>query len=301
MVEKFADQPHLLLSTTIDAFQKPLEVDELLRGLQLTECVGSFQQTLQLAISAIHTVTTRQLSRYISGELSLLTPELLEASKSASPHNVWAERVLGMWNAIHDRTTQASSAYIESKIQCATNDTLGWLDTHCLKEQEKIVNFAVIMARKLREEEKRRKRWLIVEAERRLVNAAEKKDEKARKDQEKEIAAVARDQGLGGMECFEGFNQLQDYQKERVQDILDRKSLKDVRFSHKWDEDGVTETWQAIIVGHGKRKSGLLSYKVRYWLELEGIQEQVEEDDGYYSIFAEKLLCDLFLGDLKFI
>ena len=73
-------------------------------------------------------VASRQLKRYISGDLSEVTQEMLERTKSCTPHNVWAERVLGIFNALHDRLKQAKSTHLEVKCQLATNKTLEWLE-----------------------------------------------------------------------------------------------------------------------------------------------------------------------------
>ena len=296
---EFDDHPQALLTSDQDIFGKPLQEDQLLFDLKRTPFEGHFKDALKLCVRAIRVVTERQLGEYINGDLSAATPDVLEATKSATPHNVWAERVLGMCSAIHDRTNQASSVYIETKIQCATNKTLEWLNSKDIEEQSKLVTFAVKMARILRQQEKDRKRWLRVEAERRLVEVAEKKDEKTRRAFEGQIATAAKTGGVDGFLSMDRFSNLAEDQVEKVRDILAKKSMRGVRFSHDYDENGATETWQAEIIGQTRRKSGLLTYRVKYWID--GFQEEMDEDPDVYNLFAEKILCDLFMGDLKFL
>ena len=90
-----------------DVFGKPLGPDEVFSSMQQMPFEGPFSQAVTLTVTAIHTVTQRQLERYISGDLSEVTPWGIQVSL---PHKVWAERVLGMYNAIYHKNRQGSSA-----------------------------------------------------------------------------------------------------------------------------------------------------------------------------------------------
>ena len=120
-INEMVEHPGLLLGATTDVFDKPLGDDSLLRQLQASPMEESFQLALEAALSSVKTVVEDQLGRYISGELSNVTEDDLFKTQASSPHNVWAERVLGMYNAVHDRTKQAKPTHIETKCQLATN------------------------------------------------------------------------------------------------------------------------------------------------------------------------------------
>ena len=260
---------------------------------------GTFQKTLNSSLSAIKTVVGNQLGRYIRGELSEVTEEQLYKTQASSPHNVWAERVLGMYNAVHDRTKTAKPTYVETKCQMSTNKFLAWLDEKEESEQEKMVKFAVTMSRVLRKKEKEREKWLVTEANVRLVA---KKQVKVMKDKSvftKKIATVLREGDVEGFSVFSEYLDLAADQKGKVMDVLKKVKMAGVEFSHKFaEDDGEVLTWLARIKGqHVRATSGLLTYKVVYWLpEFDGDKDNLDS----YNMYGEDLLCDLFSKDLWF-
>ena len=66
---------------------------------------------------------------------------------------------------------------------------------------------------------------------------------------------------------------------------------------HDWYEDGRVVQWYGVIIGQKVRKTGLISYKIRYFKNYEDANNETIE---HTSVLSERLLCDLFLGDLIF-
>ena len=258
-----------------------------------------FKSMLELCIGSIIKVTNTQLNRYITGELSEVTEEVLSKTKASTPHNVWAERALGMYDAIQHRNKQAKPTHIETKCQLSTNKTLDWLNSHPVDQQEKLILHAVKYSSVLRKTEREREEWLKTEAERRLVLKAQARDEKSRRQFSTKIAQVLKNGDAGGLDIFPEFVELDQRQKEVAIGMINKNKMKGVEFEHAYDEDdGTTVKWEGIFIKQTKRASGLLTYHVRYWIP--GFREEAEKEDDQYTLMAEKVLCDLFMGDLRF-
>ena len=112
-LEKFNQEPALLLSTNVDIFNSPLVVDSVLENIRSSPTEGQLLlvgEYIQLMLAAILKVSNRQLQDYITGELSEVTPDEIYKTRACAPHNVWTERVLGTYNALYDRAKQATTS-----------------------------------------------------------------------------------------------------------------------------------------------------------------------------------------------
>ena len=293
-IQQLSDDPQLFLTTGTDVFGHPVRTH--VPALQVAEEADLMVRCLQLIARAILKVTENQLSRYTTGTLSEVTPDLLEATKSASPHNVWAERVLGMLNALWIRGKQATVSHVGTKVAMVTNDVMKWLDHHSNEEQEKIICLGVRKGAVLRGEEIAGRKDLHKEACKRLIQTSQKRDKAFRNRLEGEIKEVLFSENVEGLSECESFQYLSDFEKDMLRSIVLKKSLKGVKFYHDWDnEDGTTETWNSLVLSQSTRKkTGLVSYKIRYSL-------QDSEDEATTStLMAEQFICDVLLGDLKF-
>ena len=288
-----------MTTTTQDAFNEALSSDLLLKEIQQTPFTGTFQRALEAIIGSIKKVVDSQLVRYVSGELSNVTPELLRATKSSAPHNVFAERVLGMYNALYENRKQATTSVLEAKVKLATNKVLDWLDSHPRPDQQKLVLFAVKQGAVMRREEQKRKEWLLSEVSARLVQASQKRDMKERNALTKKIASALKS---GDDECLAGFeywSKLEDDVKEKVRSIVKKEDLVGVQIGHAFDqEDGSVEYYKGQIMKQ-KEKRGVMNYDLKYWLPA--FQTTFFEDEDSYQFTSSQLICDLFMGDLQFI
>ena len=287
--------PSLLLTSPNDIFGRSLRNDPLLLWLQDSLPSEKLMRCLKDMLSSIDKVTNRQLERYLSGELSDVTPELLEATKASTPHNVWAERVLGTLNAFWERGKQSSFEFLESRLIATTNDTMFWLDGMDKNERDSVIQFAVKMSAKLRNENAQRKIDLKKAAGRKLTEMGQKRDSMKRKEFEKKIFEILKsDNRIACLEEEELYADLGDNEKELIKGIAAQESLKNTNIRHEWDEgDETTETYNGTFQTTVKRKNGLLSYRVKYWLT--GLEEASE----LTNMPSEQLIADILLGDLK--
>ena len=150
----------------------------------------------------------------------------------------------------------------------------------------------------MRQEEKLRKEWLVAEGQRRLIAREEKIDDQRRGVLQKKIAAAMKMNGMEGLAQFEEYEALEDEQKDRVREIVEKDaSLFERTFWQNFDEGGVTETWIGRIILQKPRKGGLVTYHIRFWLP--DLEEEMALED-LFLFGSEKIICDLFLGDLQF-
>ena len=253
-------------------------------------------------VTTIKSVFHSQCSRYISGDLSEVTDELLEASKGSPPHNVHSERALGMLNALWDRSKEASTSFLEPKVTFTLNKTMDWLKEKSEEEQRKVIEFSIKMGAVLRKGDIQWRKGLKEHAGQRLLATAQKRDMESRREMEKRIVGVLKARSVEVMsEDDKGMFELLDEEaKKRVQDFVSQNDVKGLLFHHDWDEnDGRKETYCGRVVSSIKRTGAfslLLSYKVKYWLV--GLQEPSSKDTT--TLKSENLICDLLLGDLRF-
>ena len=292
-IQEFVEDVSLILSATHTIFGQPLKRDALLLWLQDTLPTEELYQCLRMMLLNIKEVSGRQLHRYTSGELSNVTQEMLQASRASTPHNVWAERALGALNSYWDRAKQASVGFLETRVKISTNKLKIYLDSLDKDSFEGLIKFAVKAGAKLYRERVEAKKDLKRAAARKMRATAQKRDEKKRRDMEKELVVVLK-AGNGGVrnELYDG---LDVKERNLIDDIVGRKSLKDVVILHDWiEEDGEMETYRGQLLNVVKRGNGLHSYKIDYWLA--GLKE---ESLSTYNVQAEKLIVDILLGDLR--
>ena len=248
-------------------------------------------------LDAIKYVSENQLARYVTGELSEVTEKMLQDTKGCSPHNVWAERVLGTFNALWNRGKQASVNNVAVKVQLGTNGILDWLKSMPLPNQMKLVDFAVTFGARLRKAEVERNSWLRTQASFKLVKEGQVRDGKKGKLFEGKIVEVLKKGLVSGMFNFPEFMNLQATAKEIVHRIVEQRCIIKTEMMHDWEMgDGSTEPWYGIVTAQRNRpKSGLVTYTVEY--HMPGIVETKQNT----PMFAEKLVSDILLGDLRFI
>ncbi|KAK6980292.1 Transmembrane protein [Biomphalaria glabrata] len=103
------------------------------------------------------TVILRQYERYIDRDLSSLTNESMQAASSAPAHNIWAERTLGLFDAMARRAPNAKITYLDGKAKAKVNKSLNWLYSKSITEQDNIVKFSIARANTLRSLAKNRR------------------------------------------------------------------------------------------------------------------------------------------------
>ena len=131
---------------------------------------------LKTIMKAIGKVRDNQLSTYITGEFSKVTEQLLKDTSASEPHNIFAERALGMMDYHIRHSKQASVDFLGARISAITNKTIPWL--HSLPEPEltAIVSFAVKMGAVFRKERQARRKDLKASLIQRQIERGQKRD-----------------------------------------------------------------------------------------------------------------------------
>ena len=102
-------------------------------------------------------VLDRQLKRYLSGDLSNVTPELLLKTRYAPLNNMNSEQTLGMVDAHLRRAPNANLDLISAKVKVTRNKTIPWLDTMSLETQSDIMKSAAKQQKEINKRLKMRK------------------------------------------------------------------------------------------------------------------------------------------------
>jgi hypothetical protein len=143
-LDSYIKDPSLLITSGVDVFGQALPVgDATLEYLRESIFDDRLRNIARTVIEGFTEVLKRQLERYLTGDLSQVTDQLVLATKAAPLHNMQAERVMAMTDSQARRAPNASYAFIESKVKSKVNHTLHWLDTLDKEQQSNAVQFAI--------------------------------------------------------------------------------------------------------------------------------------------------------------
>ena len=157
-----ANNPLSVLAAESDVFGHMLSPssDTVLTCLQGTigdsNLLKEFQEVMKEVINGTITVLERQLAKYLTGDLSSPTPQMLLQTKSTPIYNIFSERVLGMTDSQTRRAPNATVGFNDAKVKCTNNKTLTWLKHKSPQEQETLISLAIRRARQMRTLRKRR-------------------------------------------------------------------------------------------------------------------------------------------------
>ena len=101
-----------------------------------------FRYVLRQLLKAIIAVMERQMTDYLTGDLSIPTEQMLNI--------IMSEHIVGMTDYQTHRAANATMGFIESKVKDSTNKTLQWLDCTEYSEQDRMVSFALKRVREVR-------------------------------------------------------------------------------------------------------------------------------------------------------
>ncbi len=151
-----------------DCFGVPLlDDDETLYVLQ-HDCPNNLNDAIVAFSTGFAETLTRQLQRYLTGELSVPTPRMFEKTENAPVHNMESERTLGMVDAHMRRAPNAQINVISAKVKCIKNNTMGWLCSMPPGEQRKVIRSAIRQRHGVTQQLKKRKARNIEIAKQRL-------------------------------------------------------------------------------------------------------------------------------------
>lgn len=144
----------MLLTTTKDAFGVDISAeDSVLHSLQndlTSEENDEFSNIMSQVLGGCIIVFKKQLDAYLDGRLSNPTQAMINQTKSAPLHNIFAEATLGLTDHHFRRAPNAKIGFIDGKVRAKKNHTLDWLDTKSKDEQTEIICFVISKAAKVR-------------------------------------------------------------------------------------------------------------------------------------------------------
>ena len=120
-LKTFVNNPSELLTCTHDVFGCPIEVDKELDALRREPKHSQFDEVAQKVFGSTIEVLERQLKRYLEGDLSQPTDEMLDICSSASLINFHAERLLGRFSAQFARAPNATTGFLDGKTKVCKN------------------------------------------------------------------------------------------------------------------------------------------------------------------------------------
>ena len=217
MMSSWPLNPLLMLTAEKDVFAQPLSLDPILESLREASHEG-LKLALDAIIPSLLAVIQKQLEPYLTGALSNPSPDLIDRTASSTPHNIWAERVVGMTCQLWKRCPMAKISFLDAKIKAKTNHTMDWLDSKDVLTQDKMVSYARKRARMLRKERKGIEKSIDEEIVGRMQDTAHARNETDRKKMEKQLKAAAADRSLSINSTL--FDDVDGFQRSCIENVI---------------------------------------------------------------------------------
>uniref|UniRef100_UPI00358EAAAF uncharacterized protein isoform X1 n=3 Tax=Myxine glutinosa TaxID=7769 RepID=UPI00358EAAAF len=290
------DNPGRLLTTETDIFGNRLAEDDpvLIALRNSTEVSESFKVTASQLAAGFLAVLNRQLQRYLHGDLSDPSEEVLAQTASAPTHNIFAEEVLGMVDSQVRRAPNATTQFVESKVKFAKNKTMLWLEGEAEDELQKLVTYAMKRAQEMSRLKKERDVKITAAIERRTHEMKQRRDKTLRNKTETKVRPL-----VGKVVSRENFLQLFPESSTEVVDAIlpileNPASVVNKYLLHTWtDEDGVDVCYQGLVQ-KSKRKGTVLT--ISYWKMEETIDDCVD-----FDVQFKQFVTDILFKELEFV
>ena len=285
VIDQFIDQPNSILKGE-DIFGSSVHKDEVWNSLISDISVDVLRRISGMA-AAIKKIVTRQMAWYIDHDP---TDEERDLSASAPLHNIEAERIMGMMDAMKRRSKTASMLNISSKIRAKHSGTLEWLANLDGETQEEIIQFSVLRGRAFRSEIVERQ----LQVERKIVERVKEKQQK-RTDRDRKVLEKKVKLVIEGGEFRKVFSDKDyDVKEELVTKVIEHpKILEGKTFEHVYNLEHKRTDYSGEVLEVNYR------VKSRDWVctVVYGKRDNLELDE--YDLTLKELLTDYILGDFK--
>ena len=283
VVKGYCEKPEGTLYTMTDFFGNKLAADDetLVKLKQSPVDEPLFASMMGMCLLKVAEVLERQYQRYFGIDV---INELRKQTESARCHNIDAEEVMGMFSAAKEHAPNATMCYLSSRIRAQKNKVVDYLDNLQSEKREKLVNLAISLGRKQRQNKRKRCIQIKEEISSRLAVKLQKKKMYQRNKLEKRLKSPDLDISVE-------FPELEESIQWGVRDILDGKIVGH-RICHVWyDDDSKSKTVYNGKVEKLLKKSGG-TYVIGYWSEEETYQDDaVDYDISKYALAAD-LVCE---------
>ena len=144
-----AEEPYSVLTRDTDFFGRQLSSDdETIKQLRTEPSDKElFTEMTAACLNTVVSVLERQYKRYFALDLS---DKLRQETSSARSHNIDAEEIMGMYSAGKQRSKHASIDFLRARMRARKNGVVPYMDSLFKDERERIVNWAIHVARKNR-------------------------------------------------------------------------------------------------------------------------------------------------------
>ena len=292
-LKRIESDPGLVLTTTKDCFGNSFKTGDLVIAA-LQNCLMTDNLRLSIvALTKAHLeVYANQLGSYrAGGSLATLTSEEKEMCSSAAPHNIWAERTLGMTTALWKRAPNASLEFLESKVKVRENKTLEWLDSKVPEEQQRIIKWATKQGRRLKSMKIQVSKSVDKEIGLRLKDLAATRERKQLGKEDKRM----RQAFFSGDADNAAFEDMPVDQKPFVKKIVKGEPMDGALIRHSWNMDGEDVVYWGRIQTL-KEKNKIPKFRISYWRDGESELQSEDEDHEVW-----KVLTDVSRGDFMFL
>ncbi|XP_055957372.1 uncharacterized protein LOC126821183 isoform X2 [Patella vulgata] len=297
----FRENPLSLLTVKKDVFDRELEVDDgvlqaLCQPLSSLYAEEQFKKISCSLVDGIIGVLERQLERYIGGDLSNPSPALLEQTKSAPTHNMFAECIMGLTDHHFKRALNATTGFIDRKVKSAKNNTMSWLASKTSTQQKSIIYFGITRARQMRNLWKKRAENIAKIQDHRVSNKLQKFDKSARMKIERNLKDIY-EKGATVADKLSSFDS--ETQQFITTVISDLAVLTDVFIDHIWydSDDGQKHLYHGKVIWALSRAK-IPNLKVAYWSPEETVEDAVDYKFTVVQFLADYLSGDLTLNDM---
>ncbi|XP_059143851.1 uncharacterized protein LOC131931164 [Physella acuta] len=290
MLEKLIASPVLIKSHTTIFEEVSLKHDDVHAAL-LNRAHDSvkLENILSCLLQETLVVIKRQMGSYLSDP----SDEMLEATKSAPPHNIHCERILGMADFLIRRAPNATIGFVDCKVKAKLNKTMEWLDAKSINEQNQLIDFAITEGARRRRSHKTQQREIESEIIQRREESIKKKENKERKKLKIDVVdKLAKGQLFINDEIF---CNVETRQKQVLAKIINGEDMTGQLLKHKWEciNDNDTFYFGRIVLRLSASETKLDRFVIAYW----SIDEENSEDS---ELNVDTLITDMISKHLMF-
>ena len=244
-----------------------------------------------------------QMKKYLTGPFADPTPQMLLDTVSAPVHNMWAERTLGILDALKARAPNATLGFLAPKVMAQMNQTLEWIESKDVDEQKRMIQFSVgrgRLAKKMREE--RSKKIQEVMFDRQKVKSHQK-DVAARNVLLKDVKGKLNDRDVDVESVLDDplFSRIPADQVESVNRLwakLDTRGHVDMIIEQiQWDKATMkNKVKKGRIISLRRKKNTLVPMvRVAYWLPEHGEASSVDSNFQFASFMTDVMQGTLII------
>ena len=250
-------------------------------------------ELLKQLASATAAKIASQMEAYTTGKYKNPTQKMLDDAASAPVHNMWAERCLGILDALQSRAPNACLGFLEPKVRAQMNYTLEWVESQTFEDQKELLKFCIGRgrhARQIREDRKKKIQQVIFDREKVKCH---KRDVTARNKIYNDIRQALIDDSSVLCLNLSLFNDIPESQVTKVGRLWEphNDTYIETLFWQKDSMQNIVKKGRVIGLKPKKKEPHELSIRIAYWLPGEDPASSVDS-----NILFANVLADIIVG-----